>query len=103
MIRITDTTSNGNINITGLSISTRDDRDTVNLKMVGDKENILAIIVNSINDGLADVNTATVTKSFMNILFNAVVGVCKEQDIFMARRLDDELQRIIKQKTNYGV
>lgn len=103
MIRITDTTSNGNINITGLSISTRDDRDTVNLKMVGDKENILAMIVNSINDGLADENTATVTKSFMNILFNAVVGVCKEQDIFMARRLDGELQRIIKQKANYGV
>lgn len=103
MIRITDTTSNGNINITGLSISTRDDRDTVNLKMVGDKENILAMIVNSINDGLADENMATVTKSFMNILFNAVVGVCEEQDIFMARRLDGELQRIIKQKANYGV
>lgn len=98
MIKITNTTNTGNINIVGLSISTEDNKNTIDLKMVGDKEKILEMIVNTVNDGLADKSTYNVTKNFMNILFNSVIGICQEQDDFVTKRLVNELQRVIENK-----
>lgn len=103
MIEIINTTCTENINIAGLSITAENDKNTISLKMVGGEEKILEMIVNTINDGLADENTASVTKTFLNILFNSVVGICFKQDDYMAKRLIKELQKAINSKKFYDI
>lgn len=98
MIKITNETQSGKINIVGLSISTNNEKNFIEIKMSGDEERITQMIVNTVKDGLDDVGTKKTTEKFINILANSIVGICVEQDDnYLASTLIENLKGTLKE------
>lgn len=97
MIEITSKTSTGKINLVGLSISTDNDKNYVEVKMTGNEEKITEMVVNTIKDGLDDEGTKKTAETLISILANSIVGICVEQeDDFLANQIIKELTKTLE-------
>lgn len=86
----------GKINLVGLSISTDNEENYVEIKMIGGEKEIVEMIVNTIKDGLADEGTKKTTENLINVLSNSIVGICQEiDDYFLAKQLIRDLTEIV--------
>lgn len=96
MIEITSKTRSGKINLVGLSVSTDNEENYVEVKMIGGEKEIVEMIVNTIKDGLADEGTKKTTENLINVLSNSIVGICQElDDYFLAKQLIRDLTEIV--------